>query len=136
MTPDHACQHGTEIGADGEIAALIQRRRRQTEPLAVNPAALPRPAEQRDDIAVAVIGAAIAILAHGAAEFGQQDDDRILPRTAEGFGKCCEPVAEGAQSLRQLSGMIALPDMGVPAAEADDGKADRWVVREEAGEPF
>src|SRR5205085_8466765 len=101
-----------------------------------NPAALHRPAEHRDDIAVAVIGSTIAILAHGAAEFGQHDHNGILPVTAESLGERRKPVAERAQPLGQLAYVTTLPNLGVPAAETDDGKADLLVVHQQPGEPF
>src|SRR5205823_15022397 len=47
----------------------------------------------------------------------------------------CEPVAEGAEPLRQLPGMIALAHMSVPAAEADKGETDLAVVRHKTGKP-
>ena len=63
-------QDGAKIGGDREIAPLVELRRGEARPVAVNAAAIDRASQQPDDIAVAVIRAAIAVLAHGAAEFG------------------------------------------------------------------
>src|SRR5438105_12772322 len=135
MARDDRRQHGTEIGRQSKIAAFVERVRSKARPLAVHPAALHGAAQYPDDIAVAVIGAAITVLPHGAAELGQHDNRRVLPIPAECFRERREPVAERAEPLRQLPSMTALAHMSVPAAEADKGETDLAVVRHKPGKP-
>src|SRR5438270_2317873 len=135
MARDDRRQHGTEIGRHSKIAAFVERVRSKAGPLAVHPAALHGAAQYPDDIAVAVSGAAIAVLAHRAAEFGQHDNRGVPPIRAERFGERCDPVTEGAEPLRQLPSMTALAHMSVPAAEADKGETDLAVVRHQPGKP-
>src|SRR5256885_7728206 len=135
MARDDRRQHGTEIGRHSKIAAFVERVRSKAGPLAVHPAALHGAAQYPEDIAVAGIGAAIAVLAHRAAEFGQHDTRGVPPIRAERFGERCEPVTEGAEPLRQLPSMTALAHMSVPAAEADKGETDLAVVRHKPRKP-
>src|ERR1700704_3841900 len=122
MGRDYRRQPGTKIGRHSKIAAFVERVRSKAGPLAVHPAALHGAAQYPDDIAVAVIGAAIAVLPPRAAKFGQHDNGGVPPIRAERFGERCEPVTEGAEPLRQLPSMTALAHMSVPAAEADKGR--------------
>lgn len=70
----------TVIGRDREIAALVKLWRRQPGPIAINLAAPDIAAQNPDHIAVTVIGPAIAILVHRAAEFGENNNDGVAPR--------------------------------------------------------
>src|SRR5260221_7170421 len=136
MASNYRHQHVAVIGGHGEIAALEQRVRRKTRPLAINSPAAYAAAQHPDDIAVAVIGAAVAILLHGAAEFGEHDDDRIVPVASERLGKGGEPVAERAQPFGELTFVVALADMRVPAAEAQKGETDIAAATDRSGKPF
>src|SRR4051812_45233585 len=128
MARDHGGHHTAVIGGDGEIAALEQRRHRQSGPLAIDLAAADAAAEYLDRVAVAVVGAAIPILFHGAAEFRQDHDDGVVPDCSTGaverLGEGGEPVAERAQAVGELALLVALADMRVPAAEAQERKPD------------
>src|SRR5437763_15749884 len=106
MARDDRRQHGTKIGRHSKIAAFVEHVRSEAGPLAVHPAALHGAAQYPGDIAVAVLGAAIAVLAHRAAEFGQHDNRRVPPIRAERFGERCEPVT--AKSCRGCLGWYPL----------------------------
>src|SRR4029077_16904010 len=77
----------TVVGGDREVAALIELRGRETGPIAVDAAADDAAPQYPDDVAVAVIGAAIAILPNRPAEFGKDNDDSVVPGAAETAGE-------------------------------------------------
>ena len=118
-----AASAARKVGGDREVAPLVELRRRQPRPVAVDPAAVDRAAHHPDDVAVAVVGAAIAVLAHGAAELGEDDDHRVAPGAAEPAGQRGEAFAERAQPVGELALLAALVDMGVPAAERRQRRA-------------
>src|SRR5215471_15287749 len=55
-------EHGAVVGRYRQVAALIELGLRQAGPVGIDPAAAYIAAQHPDDIAVAVIGAAIAVL--------------------------------------------------------------------------
>src|SRR5215472_13150932 len=76
-------EDAAEIGCHSKVAPLVKRRRCEAGPIKVH---LPTPyaaAEDPDDITVPMIGAAVAILAHGAAELGENDNHCVPPIRAE-----------------------------------------------------
>src|SRR5271167_3543405 len=128
-------QHGAKVGGDSEIAPLVELRRGETGPIAVNAAAIDGTAHYPDDVAVAVIGAPVAVLPKGAAEFRQDDDDGVLPGLARSAGKSGETLAERAQMIGQLPVVVALVDVGVPTSEPDCRNADAGVMADQQREP-
>src|SRR5947209_3930328 len=108
------------VGGDREIAAFVEPVGSEARPVAIDPAAIDLAAGEPDRVAAAVIGAAVAILFDGAAEFRDHDEDRIVPIAAEPFGQGGEAAAERAQPVGELAGLGALPDMRVPAAEREE----------------
>src|SRR6185295_7503815 len=73
--------------------------------------------------AVAVVGAAVAVLAPGAAELADHHDDGVAPRAAHRLRECAQAVAELLAARRQLAGGAALGDVRVPAADVDEADA-------------
>jgi hypothetical protein len=63
-----------------------------------------------------VIGSRRAVDAHGAAEFGDRDDDGRAPDVAESALQFVESAVESGEQLRQPAADRAFVDMGVPAA--------------------
>src|SRR5579883_3334012 len=120
-----------EIGRHGEVAMLIELRRRQARPLAIDAAAPDRAAQNPDHVAVAVVGAVRVVLAQGAAELGDDDDGGVLPLGAEAAGEGGKALAERAQVIRELALVSALIDMRIPAAERREGEADAPVAAQE-----
>src|SRR6516165_10783406 len=125
-------EHRAVVGGDGEVAALVELGSREARPVAVDAAAANLAAQNPDDVAVTVVGAGVAVLVHRAAEFGEDDDDRIVPIRAEPSGDCGEPVAEGPQMVGELALLV---DVGVPAAKAGEGEANMRVAADQPGEP-
>src|SRR5258708_15046088 len=75
--------------------------------------------------AVAMIGAAVAVLAEGAAELGDHDDHRISPSgRPDLLGKARKRAAEFAETVGEITGGRALIDMGIPAAAIDIAQAE------------
>ena len=66
---------------------------------------------------MAVIGAAIAVLAGGAAEFRHGDDHRVFGQIAEVGPESAERLRELAQHIRDLSLRAAFVDVMVPSAD-------------------
>jgi hypothetical protein len=63
---ENGSKHAVVIGGDGEVAAWM--RRHEARPITVNVAAAHAPTQNPDDVAVAVDGAAVAILMNRAVE--------------------------------------------------------------------
>ena len=87
------------------------------------------------DIAVSVIGAAIAVLVHGAAELRDHRRRRCPATLAEAAAQRREPLAERAQPVGELPVVVALTDMGIPAARLGKDEADPRVGGHQPGEP-
>src|ERR1700736_2809884 len=128
-------QNRAEVGGDGEVAPLVELRRGETGPITVNPAAIDGAAQYPDDVAVAVIGAPVAVFAKGAAEFRQDDDDGVSPGLARSAREGSEAFAERAQMIGQLPVVVPLVDVGVPTSEPDCRDADAGVIADQQRQP-
>src|SRR5215468_5970281 len=73
-----------------------------------------RTAEDEHDAAVAVVGAAIAILACGTPELGHGDDRDIFHTVAHIVDECGERAGELARHVAQLVGLVL---MVIPSAD-------------------
>src|SRR6185437_1089638 len=73
--------------------------------------------------AMAVIGAAVAVLAEGAAEFGEHHHGGVVPGVAQRVGVGGEAFAEVLQVVGEAALGAALVDVGVPAAHVDEAEA-------------
>ncbi len=110
-----------EIGGDGEVAILEELVGRERGPVAVDFAALDRAAHGEEAGAVAVIGAAIAVLVHGAAELAHGDDDDIGHAVAEVLMQRGQRLREAAEPGGELALGVALVGVGVPAVDLGEG---------------
>src|ERR1700730_511926 len=120
--PEHALEqpgeHGTIIGQNRIVAVLKKVCLLDLDLFAENTAAIDAAAQHPVDAAVAVVGAAVAVLAKGAAKFGDHDHHRIAPsRWSNLFGKTCERAAEFAEAVGEISCHRPLTDMSRPAAD-------------------
>ena len=79
MIPQHALEHGAQVGGRLEIAALIEVGGFETRPIRDDSTASDSPARQKCDRTNAMIGADCAIDMHGTAKFSDGDDGCILP---------------------------------------------------------
>src|SRR5579863_7689337 len=81
-------KHRAIIGQHWIVAILEQRRLLDLDLVADDAPAIDAAAHDPVDAAVTVIGAAVAIRAEGAAEFGDHDNHRVAPaRRADLLGK-------------------------------------------------
>jgi len=82
--PRHSfAEYLTEIRGKRQIAAFVELRLIEARPASVYFSALHRSSKNEHDIGMAVVGAAVAVLARGAAEFGHGDDHRVFPEISE-----------------------------------------------------
>mmetsp|Transcript_1050 Transcript_1050/g.2781 ORF Transcript_1050/g.2781 Transcript_1050/m.2781 type:complete len:295 (-) Transcript_1050:1016-1900(-) len=70
-----------------------------------------------------MVGAAVAVLAEGAAELADHHHHGVGPLRAHLVGKQREALAQLRQLAGQLAGGAAFADMGVPAADVDEAQA-------------
>ena len=73
---------------------------------------------------MAVVGAAVAVLAHGAAELGERHQDHVLHAVAEVALERGQGLAELAQARRELALHAALGGVVVPAADLGERQLD------------
>src|SRR4051812_9413756 len=75
-----------EIGGDAQVAALVELLRREAGPAAVHLTTIHRPAHCEEAGAVAMVGAAVAVLPRGAAELAHRRAHRAGPLAAHTRG--------------------------------------------------
>ena len=108
MVGEHALEHRAQIGRGLQVARLIKIGGPQSRPIGDDAPAGDRAAGEKRHRRRAVVGADSAVDVRGAAEFGDGDDDRILPALAEfaleGGEERVEPAvaAEPAGPSRRL----------------------------------
>ena len=135
MALEDCGERRAEIGGDREVALLIEPRRCRGPASPHKCGPLYGAAEHPDHVAVPVVSPAIAVLADGAAELGQHEDDSVAPSLARSAGEGGEALAERAQSLGELSLVVSLVDMRVPPPQPDRRKPDACIATNQASEP-
>src|SRR3984893_14734797 len=103
LEPEHALEqageHRTIVGQNRIVAVLKKVCLVDFDLLAEHAAAIDAASHHPIDAAMAVIGAAVAVFAEGASEFGDHDDDRISPsRRSDLFGKARQRAAQPAET--------------------------------------
>jgi hypothetical protein len=102
-------------------------------PAAVDFAAFDGAAEDEHGVGVAVVGAAGAVLARGAAEFGHGDQGDVFGIVAHVAPEGGDGGGELAQAVGELAVDAALVLMGVPAADVGEGRFNAEVGLEQLG---
>ena len=92
-----------EVGRHREVAVLVEVRRVEARPPAVDLSAADAAAEQQHDVGVAMVGAAIAVLLHGAAELGHRHDRHVRHPRTEVARERRDREAEVAQPVGELT---------------------------------
>src|ERR1700761_2929958 len=116
-----AGEHRAIIGQHRIVAILEQCRLLDLDLLAGDTATIDAATHDPVHAAVTVVGAAVAILAKRAPEFGNHDDDGIAPAFwTDLFRETGEPAAEFAEAIGEIARRRALIDMRVPAADIDE----------------
>src|SRR5277367_2450051 len=132
---EHGCDRFAEVGRHSEVALLVQARRRESGPAAVDFAAFHWTAHHPHHVAVSVIGAAVAVLMHRAAEFRDHEDDGVLVVRAERLGETREALGQRLQMSCELAGRRAFADVRIPAAERHERDANGRVAADQTREP-
>src|SRR4030095_3628187 len=122
MACEHFAAYRAEVGSQSEITSFVKRFRRQSRPAAVNLAAAHLPAHHEHDIGMSMIGAAVAVLARRATEFGHGENYNIVHAVAEIAIESGETASQFSEPVSQLPGGAAFIGVGVPPA--DFGKGD------------
>ena len=113
-------EHAAKIRGEGEVAAFVELMIVQAGPFTVNFSAAHVSAHHEHAIGVAVVRAAVAVFAAGAAEFAHADENDVLHAVAQVLMKRREALAQVAQQIRELALYAALVDVIVPAAAIEE----------------
>ena len=83
MADDDLAEDVAEVGRDREVASFEATLRREARPSSVDLAAAHAAADDQHRVAVAVIGAAVAVLRHRAPELRHREHDGVGHAIAE-----------------------------------------------------
>ena len=128
--------HGAVVRGQIEVSALIKDFGRKARPAAVDLAAAHASAEHEHDIAVTVVGAAVAVFPRGTAKLGHGYQNDVLHPIAQILIERRKPVAEFFQAIGQLPGGAAFGDMGVPALDFSKGDLESDIGFDQPGDCF
>src|SRR5260370_16887756 len=135
--PLHACgfqpeyamaqarEHRPVVGQNRIVAVWKQACLLDLDLFAEDAAAIDAASHHPIDAAVAVIGAAVAILAEGAAELGDDDDNGIFPSCrSDLLGKARKRTAEFTETIGEITGGPALIHTLIPTPHLHQPQPD------------
>src|SRR5215471_3884720 len=99
MALQNNSENAAKIGCYRQVAPLVKLCRGEAGPIAVDAAAHDGSSQNPNDIAMTVIGAAVAVLPESAAEFRQDQDDRLPPCLAAAASEGGEALAQWTQTI-------------------------------------
>ena len=103
-------EDAAEVRRDRQVAPVVALLAREARPAAVDLASADvLAADDHHRVPVAVIGAAVAVFRHCAAELAHRHDHHVVHRVAQVAGERRNPAAEVVEPRRQLSDR-RLPD--------------------------
>src|SRR5215831_3263573 len=124
----------TEIRGHGEIAPFVELLAGQTRPPPHHTSALHRAAQDEHGRGMPMVGAPVAVLAHGAAELGHGQHHYVahaLPQiTIEGG----QALGEFREAEGELSALVALVGVRVPSPHVGEGDLEPNVGLDELGD--
>src|SRR5215510_4930560 len=123
----------TEIRGHGEIAPFVELLARKARPLPHHASALHRAAQDEHGRGMSVVGAPVAVLAHGAAELRHGQHDHVahaLPQVAIEGGQV---LGELGETEGELPALVALVGVRVPAPHVGEGDLEPDVGLDELG---
>src|SRR5579863_8225529 len=82
-----------------------------------------------------MVGAAVAVLAHRAAELRDHEDHRLAVCGTEQFREAAEAVAELLEMICELPLYRAFIDVRIPSAQRHEGELDRRVPLDQVRQP-
>src|SRR5688572_29258262 len=127
-------EESPEVGGDGEIAPVEELLALESGPAAVDFATSNVAPEGEHGGGVAVVGAAVAVLEHRAAELRHGEDHDVAHTVAEVLGEGGEGGAEIAQTVGELALLAALRDVRIPAFHVREGDLQTHVGADELGD--
>src|SRR5271169_4767689 len=102
---EQASEHRAIVGQNRIVAVLKKRGLLDLDLFADDATAIDAAPHHPIDAAVTVIGAAVAVLAEGATEFGNHHIDGVAPsRRSDLFGEARKRAAEFPQPVGEISG--------------------------------
>src|ERR1700722_557200 len=134
MTVDGFADYLAKVGGEGQIAAFVELGLVQTGPSSVDFSALDWTSQNEHHVGVAMVGAAIAVFADGASEFGHGDDDGVFAEVAEVGPEGSEGLRKLAKNIGNLALGAAFVDVMVPASDIGEGDLHAEVGLDELGE--
>src|SRR5215471_18265012 len=108
MPADEFAEHSTIIGSHGEIASFEQLFLFETRPFAVDLTALDSTTDHHHETPMAMIGAGIAVLFDGTAEFGHRHHNDIFHTIAQVLAERPDGVGKLPQKVRELLTLVAV----------------------------
>src|SRR5260370_14682356 len=121
MAREQLAEEVPEVGGECEVAALVEPARAEAGPASVGPAAPDLAPEHEREAGMAVVGAAVAVLAHGAAELGHGHQHHVRHAVAEVAVERGEGGAQLAQAARAPALNPAFGRVVGPAAHVCEG---------------
>src|SRR5260221_11531818 len=109
-----------EVGGQGQVAPLVELAGSEAGPAAVDLSALHGAAEDEGDARVAMVGPAVAVLAHRAPELRHGHHHHVGHAVAQVAVERADRPGELAQPVRELSLHPALGRVVVPAAHVTE----------------
>src|SRR6202007_2245310 len=103
MPCDGFSDHLAEVGGQREVAAFVELRLIESRPAPIKLATPHWPAENEHHIGVAMIGAAVAVLARGAAELRHRYHYCVFTEIAEISPESGQRLRKVAQHIGQLT---------------------------------
>ena len=117
MADDDLAEDVAEVGRHRQVAAFVALLEREARPPAVDLAAAHAAADHHHRVAVPVIRAAVAVLAHRPPELRHRQDDGVRHAIAEVGDERRDAAREIVEPLGELALRRALVDVRVPAAD-------------------
>src|SRR5882672_12204012 len=114
VSDDDLAEDVAEVGRDGEVAAVVPPVDGKPGPLAVNVSAANAAANDHHRVAMSVVRAAVAVLAHRAAEFRHRQHDRVFHEIAQVGDERSDRAREVVEPAGELSLRGALVHMRIP----------------------
>src|SRR5688572_30606622 len=116
-----------EVGGDREVAPLVELLALQAGPFPQDTSAVHSAPDHQYAVTVAVVGAAGAVLGHGAAELRHRDQHDIFHTRAEVVDEGAQAARELAQLDRQRAVGATLREVRVPSVDVDEGDLEADV---------
>src|SRR5215475_1209430 len=108
MTAYEFAQHLAIVGCNSEIATFEELFFFEARPLPVHLAAVDRTADHDHKAAMSVIGSAVAVLFHRAAEFGHRYQDNVLHAVSHFLAEPSDAGRKLPEKIRKLLILISV----------------------------